>query len=90
MREKGAGEKGNELKKLSSKKEDKLRLGGAKGGVNCGQKKKTNVFFFFFFLSPFFPSFPYPTIPTLTFGTANLHLTLQIARVKRVSKMGER
>jgi len=89
MREKGASEKGNELKKLSSKKEDKLRLGGAKGGVNCGQKKK-RMFFFFLLLLSFFllPFLPLPYYPTLTFGTANLHPTLQIARVKRVSKMG--
>jgi len=88
MREKGAGEKGNELKKLSSKKEDKLRLGGAKGGVELRAKNE----WFFSFLFFFFPSsiFPLPShTPTLTFGMVNLHPTLQIARVKRVSKMGE-
>ena len=77
MREKGAGEKGNELKKLSSKKEDKLRLGGAKGGVNCGQKKKNECFFFLllsFSLLPFLP-LPYYSYPYIRYGKPSPNAT---------------
>jgi len=88
MREKGAGEKGKRIEKIELKKGRQIeaRWGKRRGRI-AGKKR---MFFFLllsFFLLP--SSFLPPLPPYLTFGTANLHPTLQIARVKRVGKVEE-